>query len=643
MCGISGFFYRDASRPIETHVLESMTQKMFHRGPDDSGFYHSQGGALGHRRLTIIDLFGGKQPMSSSDGKSVLVTNGEIYNYKELKKEYLSHIDFNSSSDTEVLLYMLKLKNNEAITLLNGMFAFAFWDIENNKVIFARDPAGQKPLFYYFGDKSFVFASELSSLTVHPETPIDIDRESLARYLIFEGYPHPSSPLRGVKKLPPGYFMELDLTKWEIHEYRYWDCIPESTTRDGVSANDYLGEFSKIFSNAVERHLRSDVDVGVFLSTGLDSPSLVKAASAIRGGGEVKTFTIKHEIASFDESAHAASVARYFGTKHHEKTLRADEFLDDVKYLLSNIDEPIADPGFLAIYQVSKFSREYVKVILSGNGSDEFFAGYTPFHALNAYKWAHRILPEPVAHILRKLASLPRSGHEYMNSMFKVQRFLRGVSSSPPELLMQWVGSFNYEELRIILNEKIEDNQLMVNSHKIPYLYKELYEENSRLKDADLINTLLHSFQQFYLPVCICNHSDKASMRVSQELRSPFLDMEMMRFANQLPPKMKYRNGQTKCMLRNYLQNDSPGDVARRQKQGFTVPIASWLTSSLKDWADDILDPVQLKKDGFFCSAEVRRMWREHQEGKANHAKPLWTILVFQNWLHEVWSSWRTN
>ena len=208
---------------------------------------------------------------------------------------------------------------------------------------------------------------------------------------------------------------------------------------------------------------------------------------------------------------------------------------------------------------------------------------------------------------------------------------------------MQWVGSFNYEELRIILNEKIEDNQLMVNSHKIPYLYKELYEENSRLKDADLINTLLHSFQQFFLPVCICNHSDKASMRVSQELRSPFLDMEMMRFANQLPQKMKYCNGQTKYMLRNYLQNDSPGDVARRQKQGFTVPIASWLTSSLKDWADDILDPVQLKKDGYFCSTEVRRMWREHQEGKANHAKPLWTILVFQNWLHEVWSGWRTN
>ncbi len=370
MCGICGFFYKNQDRPISVNCLNVMVDTMVHRGPDDRGIYHGRGGALGHRRLTIIDPAGGRQPMMLPSKQAALVTNGEIYNYLELKKNCLADLTFQGSSDTEVLLNILHRKGLAAISLLNGMFAFAYWDIQNHKVILCRDPAGQKPLFYYFGTQSFVFASELSSLACHPDVPKEIDRGSLASYLLFEGYPHPYTPLKGVSKLSPGQFIVLDLKKWTLQKERYWNSIPDPHA--GNSKNDewYLKEFEKKFTRAVKLNLRADVEVGIFLSGGLDSPSLVKAAVNILGSQSVKTFTIKHELDSFDEASDAKETALYFGTRHHEKLLSREEFLTDIDPLLRGNDEPIADPGFLAIYQVAKFSREHVKVILSGNGGD---------------------------------------------------------------------------------------------------------------------------------------------------------------------------------------------------------------------------------------------------------------------------------
>jgi asparagine synthase (glutamine-hydrolysing) len=624
-----------------------MTDRLAHRGPDDRGVFIGPGGALGHRRLTILDLVGGQQPMVADDTRSALVYNGELYNYLELRDQWLGDARLRSTSDTEVLLQLLTRRGADALPDLNGMFAFAWWDIARRKVLLARDPAGQKPLYYHHGSETFVFASELSSLAIHPDVPLEIDPEALSHYLLFESFPHPMTPIAGVNKLEPGHFLELDLARWTVHRAAYWDDVP-GTTGDGAfgfeSQNSSLETFAREFQAAVGRHMRSDVPIGIFLSGGLDSPSLVKAAAAERGGEQLQTFTIRHEDPSFDESAAARSVAELHGTVHRERLLRSADFEADVIDLLGHADEPVADPGMLAIYQVIKFSREFVKVVLSGNGGDEFFAGYAPFRALSGYRIARAALPVPAIALLQYLASLPRAQHGYMNDWLKLQRFLRGVPAHPAELLMRWIGAFDRDEARAVLRDGVAAHSLEGRSQDFdaPILYEALYREHSRVADRDPVTQLLHMFQRFFLPCCICSHSDKASMKLSQELRSPFLDTRIMRFANRLPSELKYHRGQTKVLIRRYLADDLDGAISSKTKQGFTIPVASWLTSSLRRWADERLDPQQLASDGFFDPATVRRLWDEHQSHHANHAKALWTILVFQEWLHTSFHSWRT-
>jgi asparagine synthase (glutamine-hydrolysing) len=323
--------------------------------------------------------------------------------------------------------------------------------------------------------------------------------------------------------------------------------------------------------------------------------------------------------------------------------VRESDFLADAQDLLQHVDEPVADPGLLALYQVVKFSREFVKVVLSGNGGDEFLGGYAPFGALGAYRWAHALTPPALVRLLQQLTARSPASHAYMNPRMKIQRFLRGVPAHPAELLMRWIGSFDHTEARAVLHRDLKPRSLSETSadFNAPLLYEELYREHARVADRDPVTQLVHMFQRFFLPSCICSHSDRASMRLSQELRSPFLDGEMMRLANRLPASMKYRAGRTKVVLRQYLENDLSGAISRRKKQGFTIPIAAWLTSSLKPWADEVLDPQQLEKDGLFDAVEVRRLWSEHQSRQADHGKALWTLLSFQYWLHTHFASWK--
>jgi asparagine synthase (glutamine-hydrolysing) len=288
------------------------------------------------------------------------------------------------------------------------------------------------------------------------------------------------------------------------------------------------------------------------------------------------------------------------------------------------MDEPIADPGFIAIYQVVKFSREFVKVILSGNGGDEFYAGYAPFKALTAQRWASRLMPAPLLTLAKQVAGGLPASHDYMNLPFVAQRFLRGVGVPPSQLLSHWVGSFDRDEIQTLM---------------CPPPATDVYAglDDGYPATGDPVSRLLHSFQMQFLTSSICNHADKASMMVSQELRSPFLDTELMRFANRLPVWMKVRRGETKVLLRRYLARAGLRGTAGRPKRGFTVPVASWLTTSLRSWANDLLEPSRLAADGFFEPKVVRRLWDEHQARRQNHAKALWTLLVFQHWLHVVY------
>lgn len=642
MCGICGYFHKDLARTLAPNVINKMTDAMQQRGPDGRGTHLAQGGALGHRRLSIIDISGGQQPMQHPSHQSVISFNGEIYNYIELRQAYLN-ARLNHAGDTEVLLHFLHKYGTQFLSKLNGMFAFAFWDLQNKKVILARDPVGQKPLFYYWSQQSFVFASSLNSLIHHPDVIPDFNVETLPNYLFFESYLHPHTPLKNVYKLPPGHALILDLQTWSLEQKPYWQN-PILASNQNISEKQALEQFETTFHNAVDRHLRSDVDVGIFLSGGLDSPSLVKAASSVRPPESLKTFTIRHEQDSFNEADQAREIATFYKTQHNERLLTGADFLNSVQHVLSHMDEPISDPGFLAIYEVVKFSREQVKVILSGNGGDEFWAGYAPFKALKAYQYANKMLPNSAISLLKFLAHQMPANHNYMNTGFKAQRFLRGTSAPPAELLQQWIGAFQHQEINDILISEPAKQALNINAKwGVPSLYAPLYEQYEALPQKDLVSVLSHAFQQFFLPSCICNHADKSSMMESQELRSPFLDTEMMHFANQLPSHLKYQQGQTKYLVRKYLNKQAPASVSKRPKRGFTVPIATWLTTALKDWAEQFLDPEIIKTDGIFNPSVVQNLWNEHQNQRANHAKALWTLIVFQHWYHTSFAQWKNH
>lgn len=569
--------------------------------------------------------------MISIDGESVITFNGEIYNYKELAQTRLSGYSLRTGTDTEILLELFRRMGVDCVPLLNGMFAFAYWDLVERKAYFARDPAGQKPLFYYKDAQVFVFGSELSAVAMHPHVPLEIDVRALGKYLAYEGYPHPDSALKGVRKLPPGYLMVLDLVRWDLTEERYWLSTPLSRVKESLSENQAAAQFDALLKASIERHYRSDVPVGIFLSAGLDSSSIVRAAVELKGPDAVQTFTIRHADKSFDEADDAKETADFYGVRHHERLLTEAEMLGNVQLLLDGLDEPLADPGFVSISQVIRFAKEHVTVTLGGDGGDEYFAGYAPFRAVGAYRVANAVLSKRLVHALEYLISLPKASHAYMNPAFKMQRFLRGVSSDPSEVLLRWIGAFSPEEISLLQND----------GSPTDYVYEDLVAEVARLENPDLRTILLHIFQQFYLPVAICAHSDKASMMVSQELRSPLLDLEMLTFANSLPPHLKFHRGKTKVLLRHYHRNGSPPNIAGRAKRGFTVPIARWLTTNLREWADELLAPDLLKESGLFDVAYVRRQWDEHQSMRANHAKALWTILVFQNWYHRTFLKWK--
>jgi asparagine synthase (glutamine-hydrolysing) len=632
MCGIAGFFYRDVSRLTEGSVLDRMTDIMVHRGPDDRGTFLHSGGGLGHRRLSILDLSsGGRQPMRSGSARSVITFNGEIYNYQELAGQHLSGLALRTGTDTEVLLELMDRRGSDSIPLLNGMFAFAYWDLVGKKVVFARDPAGQKPFFYYMSSDTFVFGSELSAVAMHPEVPLEVDPRALAKYLSFEGYPHPTSALKGVRKLPPGYYMILDLVRWQLTEVRYWLSVPEPVSHRPTLA-DAVEDFDARLKRSIERHYRSDVPVGIFLSAGLDSSAIVRAAVELKGPEAIETFTIRHADKSFDEADEARETAEFFGVRHRERLLTEQEMSDEVLRLLNGLDEPLADPGFISISQVIRFAREHVTVTLGGDGGDEYFAGYAPFTALLAYQWIHPLLPERLADALEYLSSLPKANHAYMSPSYKIQRFLRGIAARPPEVLMRWFGAFSPEEIASILNDPDASSSV----------YSDLLAETERLRHQDVTTIMLHQFQQFYLPTAICAHSDKASMMVSQELRSPLLDSELIAFANALPQRFKIHRGKTKVLLREYHRRGSPPGVANRSKRGFTVPIARWLTNTLHSWAADLLGPDSLRESGLFDVTYVQRLWWDHQTMRANHAKALWTILVFQNWYFRTFLKWKS-
>lgn len=625
MCGICGIL--EYERAVDPGVLAAMNGTLRHRGPDDEQYHLERVGergvgvGLGFRRLSIIDLEGGRQPMSNEDDTVWVIFNGEIYNFEELRPglEGRGHV-FRTHADTEVIVHLYEEMGPACVERLNGMFALAVWDVKRQSLFLARDRMGKKPLYWADTGRSFLFGSELKALLRHPDCPRQLNAVAMEKYLAFEYVPSPDSILSGIQKLPAGHSLEWRQGRVEVK--RYWDL---SFADPAAPADEeaVAAEFRDRLRECVRRRLVSDVPLGVFLSGGIDSSTVVALMSELVPPADIQTFSIAFEDPSFDESTHARTVAEHFGTSHHEQVLEPRLMLDILPRVAAFLDEPFADASVIPTYLLSRFTREHVTVALGGDGGDELLAGYPTFQAHRAARyyrvpaWLHERVVLPLAD------RLPVSTDNFSFD-FKVKRFLLGMSYGRGVRDQVWLGAFHPHELRGLLNGFAGGGSP----------FDPIEEVLSHCTSRDELERLIYFYCKFYLQDDILFKVDRASMACSLEVRAPFLDHTFVEFLGTIPPRLKLRGLTTKYILKRAMGDRLPPGIAHRAKKGFGMPVAKWLQGDLRQLAGDLLSPSRLRSQGIFHGDFVGRLWDEHQRGERDHRKQLWTLLMFQLW-HE--------
>jgi asparagine synthase (glutamine-hydrolysing) len=619
VCGIAGAAALDPRRAIDAAPVRDMLACVRHRGPDDEGVHVSDGIALGHRRLSVIDVAGGHQPLHGQRDSTVAVVNGEVYNYRELARELeLLGSRFRSASDSEVAAHAYDAWGLDFLDRLDGMFALAIWDGARRRLVLARDRMGEKPLFHATSDGLLLFASELSSILAHPAIAHDIDPNALREYLTLEYVPAPSSLIRGVHKLEPGTALVLESGRTRVH--RYWSIDPRPAP-DPVPYVDAVEELRRRLDAAVESRLVSDVPLGVFLSGGIDSSTV--AALAARHGA-LETFAIGFDEPSFDESAHARAVARHIGARHHERIVRADEMPDLVPHLGALLDEPIGDASVLPTTVLSRFAREHVTVALGGDGGDELFAGY-PMHQGHRVASLMRPLPRAVVHAGESAVRRLPVSHGNFTFGFKAATFLRGAAAVPPLNHALWMSSFPPGDHEALLLPDV-----LAAAPRDPLL---AFRRQWQLSEgAPLLARATHLDATTYLPNDILAKVDRASMSVALEVRAPFLARDIVEFAFALPDSYRMRRLTGKRILRDAVRPLLPPAILRRPKKGFGMPVAAWLNGSLRELTHDLLGTDAVRAAGLFQPAAVARLLDEHGRGVRDHRKPIWTLLVLELW-----------
>jgi asparagine synthase (glutamine-hydrolysing) len=624
MCGIAGIV--ESRGPVDRDALARMTNALRHRGPDDENYYvaGSRGSGpsvgLGFRRLSIIDLSGGRQPMSNEDGSLWLVCNGEIYNHPELRRELEAKgHKFRTHSDVETLLHLYEEVGPDCVTRVNGMFALAIWDSRNQSLFLARDRLGKKPLYYRHTPAHLLFGSEVKALLQHPACPRTLDRRSLSRYLAYEYVPSPHCIFEGIRKLPPGQWLLWKYGRSRLE--RYWD-LQFPGTGAGRSEADLVEELVERLKQAVQLRLVSDVPLGVFLSGGLDSSSVVAMMAELMPADRIKTFAIGFEEKSFDESSHARHVAQFFGTDHHEEVLQSRALLDMVPEVATFLDEPFADASVIPTYLLSRFTRRHVTVALGGDGGDELFAGYPTFLASRLARF-YRVPGAIHERLLRPLAECLPVSHENFSFEFKLKSFLRGAGYPTALRNQVWLGSFTPEEQRTLLADPTELDR-----------YEDLSEAHARCPTRHAGERLLYEYCKFYLPEDILVKVDRASMACSLEARAPFLDYTFVEFANSLPFDLKLKGKTTKYILKRAMKDKLPRQIVGRGKKGFGIPVAKWFKGDLRDLLQDTLAEGRLRQQGIFRPQAVARLVDQHLRGTKDNRKPLWTLFMFQQWFH---------
>ncbi len=625
MCGIAGWANLDANNRTQNNseaVLHSMCERMKHRGPDSEGLWTNDSVALGMRRLSIIDLHTGEQPVYSEDKQIVVVMNGEIYNFRELRNdlEKRGH-QFETQTDTEVLPHLYEEYGDAMLEHLNGMFAFALWDKRTRKLLIARDRFGEKPLYYGVFDDKLIFASEPKVLLENTSVKPEINLDSLRQYLSFDYVPAPASIYKNVYKLPAAHLLVLE--RGEVKTRRYWnltfrknDCQP--------TIDEAAKDLREIISDSVKIQLVSDVPLGILLSGGVDS-STVAAFAARHSIEKIKTFSIGFEEESFDESKYAREVAEHLRTEHYEDKLSVERAADLIGEIGTWLDEPLSDGSLIPTFLLSRFVKKHVTVALGGDGGDEIFAGYPMYHAhkiANIYgaipSFLRNNLIEPIVN------NLPVSTKN-LSFDYKAKRFVAASKYDAVTRHHSWFGSFSIEQQNDLLTKDV----LAQTSGDI---YKEAKDLLKTTDAATEIERMQFLDMNFYLAEDILTKVDRASMAVSLEVRAPFLDARIAQFAASLPLEYKLKGAKGKYILKKAVEEMLPKTILRRPKKGFGVPVAAWLKGRLNPLMHDLLDSTRLKNQGLFNEKFVRQLIKEHEKGIASHHKQLWTLLVFQLW-----------
>ena len=617
MCGIAGMLGTEPGCIADQAVLRRMCDVIVHRGPDDQGYYVNGPVGLGMRRLSIIDLSTGHQPISNEDGTVWIVFNGEIYNFAELRDELRArgHL-FRTNTDTEVIVHLYEDLGSDCVTRLRGMFAFAIYDSKSRSLLLARDRLGKKPLHYALDQGWLLFGSEIKSLLEAAPELAEVNREGLLGYFYFGYIPDPHSAFQNIQKVPPGHLLEYRNGRIEVR--RYWD-VPAYGTRDSISEEECLEEMERRLAEAVRVRLVSDVPLGAMLSGGVDS-SMVVALMARASSRPVKTFTIGFDHSEFDETHFARQVAARFNTDHHELVLKPD-VVGTLDKLTPGLEEPFADSSILPTYYVSCLARQHVTVALSGDGGDELFAGYT--------RYANLLRRNHLNHLPNSLGQLYREHLYHKLPSFYGRRFLFNISLPVRDRYIDSVSHFPaWGRERALFSR---DFLAWADSVESPLeSFRRTFDEAPA---KDLVSRLLYLDTKTYLPFDILTKVDRMSMATSLEVRVPILDHIFLEWVTGLPISLKFRNLSGKYILKKLAERVGvPSEVLHRPKKGFAVPLVHWMRKELKrDLVDILLEPRTLER-GYYSRAALRNLVDEHTSGRRDRSHEIWLLLMLELW-----------
>ena len=611
MCGICGVVSSDGGPDLE--VVGRMSGRLVHRGPDDEGLFHEGPVALAARRLSIIDLAHGHQPIENEHGTAVVVQNGEIYNYRELKRELEGRGHrFATDCDTEVLVHLYEEHGDGFVERLRGMFAIALWDKRRQLLLLARDRFGIKPLYYRHVDGGLSFASELKAMLEQPGFSREIDPKAVSAYLAFNSIPAPLTIFAEARKLPPGHLLTWEGGEVRQRRYARVGAVPAAEARHGSEA-ELAAELRGALDDSVRAHLVADVPVGVLLSGGVDSGGLAALAS-VHTGEPLRTFSIGFEEAGFDELSRARMVAERYGTDHHELVVRPDA-VELLPKLVEAFDEPFGDSSALPTYLVSQLASEHVKTAMSGEGGDELFGGYYTYVADLLARRVGRLAP-----LARPLAEALPSRHDRVGFDYKAKRFARAAALPPLERHHAWKEIFSSQARAELAGAASWDP---VDLYRERYAETAAAEPLARMQDLDL---------GIYLVDDLLVKTDRLGMAHSLELRVPFLDQKVAEFAFSLPRKMKVRGFAKKRLLRRALEPLLPKEIVHGRKQGFSIPLAAWLRGPLEPFAREVLAPGAIERQGLLDPAAVTPVLDCHISGQEDLSRQIWGLMALTLW-----------